>query len=247
MHASSFFSLCLAAGLLSPSQSQAQTLVYDWLNFPCMDNLNCSNGCSACNLPDEVPAHFFGTGVLWVGMDVCPHPISVADNAVYTSGWPIEPQNGVYVGLSTATLQDIRIDSIILRHRRSADGPQRLKVQFSNDVMQVPLEVADVAVPDLYDETVITDLGCLNTVTGSDYRGFVLRFQAYQGGSGNWEVDAMRVVATPCASTQVGIAENFMRDLQEPNTSYVDVLGRPVKGQPAPGLYIGARKRVQVL
>lgn len=244
MQNSFFLSLGLAFGLAT--SAHAQTLHYDWLNVPCMDNLNCWNGCSACNLPEEIPANFFGMSMLWVGVDVCPHPITTANNAVYTSGWSIEPSPSMYVGVSTATLENIRIDSVILRHRRAADGPQRLKVQFSNDVMQVPTLVGDVGITENFEETVITDLGCLTQVTGSDYRGFVLRMQAYQGGAGEWQLDAMRIVATPCEA-QVGISENFQRDLGEQNTNMVDVLGRPVNGQPAPGLYIGGRKRVQVL
>ncbi len=238
--------LSLALGSMVHKQATAQSLVYDWLNMPCMDNLNCSNGCSACNLPSVVPSGYFGTGVQWVGVDVCPHPVTVADNAVSTSAWPIAPQPGAYVGVSIATLSDIRIDSIVIRHRRSMDGPQRLKVQFSNDVMQVPVLIGDVDVPDVFEESVFTDLGCLNPTPGNDYNGFVLRFQAYQGGSGEWQVDGMRIVATPCAA-QVGIAEDFTRTLNEPSRPYVDVLGRSVAGRPAPGVYIGARKRVHVL
>lgn len=246
MRSNTLFAIGFVLGSLVPAQGNAQSLVYDWLNVPCMDNLNCSNGCSACNLPGVVPSGFFGTNVLWVGMDVCPHPVSTADNAVSTSGWPIDPTPGSYVGVSIATLSDIRIDSVIVRHRRTSDGPQRLKVQFSNDVMQVPVVIGDVDVPDLYEETVFTDLGCLNYTPGNDYHGFVLRFQAYQGGAGEWQVDAMRIVATPCVS-QVGIAEDFRRELNEPSRAYVDVLGRPISGQPVPGVYIGGRKRVHIL
>lgn len=246
MQAPKILSLVLAIGLLQVERSAAQTLDYDWLNIPCIDNLNCDNGCSACNLPADVPVNFFGTNVLWVGMDVCPHPITTANNAVYTTGWPIEPQAGVYMGISTATLGDVHIDSVVIRHRRSEDGPQRLRVQFSNDVMQAPTLLGDVDVTQTYEETVFTDLGCLNATPGSDFRGFVLRMQAFQGGAGDWQIDAMRVVTSPCAA-QVGIAENFQRDLEEGTRSYVDVLGRPIQGQPAPGLYIGGRKRVQVL
>jgi hypothetical protein len=102
-----------------------------------------------------------------------------------------------------------------------------------------------VEVTQTYEEAIFTDLGCLASADGSDYRGFILRLQAYQGGDGNYQIDAMRVVTSPCNS-QVGIAENFQRKLGESRT-YVDVLGRPVKGQPAPGMYIGGRKRIQVL
>lgn len=226
--------------------SHAQTLRYDWLNQPCVDNLNCGNGCSACNLPADAPANFFGMGVQWVGVSVCPHPVTVADNAVYTNGWPLEPQATAYAGVSTSTLENIHIDSLIIRHRRSTDGPQRLRVQFSGNVTQVPEVIGDVPVTETFSESVFTNIGCLDLVEGTDYRNFILRMQAYQGGAGDWQVDAMRIVATPCNAGQVGIAEDFQRDIQEGTRTVVDVLGRPVSGQLAPGVYIGGRKRVQV-
>ncbi len=238
-------SLIGVLALLTSPSIMGQTLSYDWLNVPCADNLNCSNGCSACNLPADGPVNFFGTGVQWVGMEVCPHPISTANNAVYTTAWPIEVDPTVYVGLSTVTLEDVRIDSIIVRHRRAADGPQRLSVQYSPDAMQVPDVIGDVDVTQTYEDAVFTDLGCLATTQGTDYRGFILRLHAYQGGEGNYQLDAMRIVTSPC-NAQVGIAEDFQRKLEESGT-YVDVLGRPVKGQPAPGMYLGGRKRIQVL
>lgn len=239
--------LSAAALSLSCAVSTAQTLDYQWLNQPCADNLNCSNGCSACNLPAGGSLTFIGANVIWSGMDVCPHPINTGDNAVYTTNWPIDPTPMVYVGLSAVTMEDVQIDSIIIRHRRSADGPQRVRLMYSNDAMQAPDVIGDVESTQTYEESVFTDLGCLTQTQGSDYSGFQLRIQAYQGGAdGNWQLDAMRIVARPCGAAQVGIAENFQRALQESST-YVDVLGRPVKGQPAPGMYIGGRKRVQVL
>ncbi|HQW05103.1 MAG: hypothetical protein IPH05_04420 [Flavobacteriales bacterium] len=238
--------LSLSAALLTGvGLLTAQTLSYDWLNFPCGDNLNCNTGCSACNLPAGQPANFFGTNVLWYGVAVCPHPLSTANNTVFTENWPIEPTPGIYVGLSTVTLEDVQVDSVIIRHRRSAAGPQRMRVQFTNDALQAPVTLGDVDVTSDYEETVFTDLGCLVAHQGSDYSGFQLRMQAYQGGDGSWQLDAMRIVTSPCSTVQVGIAENFQRNLQESGI-YVDVLGRPVQGQPAPGVYIGARKRVQV-
>lgn len=248
MHLLRYSSPIFFLALVFSIESTAQTLNYAWLNLPCMDNLNCTaNGCSACNLPDGGTATFIGTNVNWVGVDVCPHPVSVANNAVYTTGWPMEPQPMVYVGLSAVSMQPVQIDSVIFRHRRSADGPQRVRIQYSNDVMQVAETIGDVEIGTEYEETIFTDLGCLAPNEGSVYSGLQLRFQAYQGGAeGNWQLDELRIVATPCQTAgQVGIAENFERALQESGT-YVDVLGRPVKGQPAPGVYIGARKRVQI-
>ncbi|MBL7937956.1 MAG: hypothetical protein JNL43_01240 [Flavobacteriales bacterium] len=233
--------LCLAA-----SPTFGQTLDYQWLNQPCADNLNCSNGCSACNLPAGATNTFVGANVIWSGLEVCPHPQVLGDNTIYTTGWPIVPDPTVFVGLTAASMESVQIDSIIIRHRRAADGPQRLQVQFTNDVMQVPTTLGEIEVTQTYQETAFSDLGCLVMDNTSQYSGFQLRLRAFQGAGGNWQLDAMRIVASPCNSSQVGIAENFQRQLQESGT-YVDVLGRPVKGQPAPGVYVGGRKRVQVL
>jgi hypothetical protein len=181
-----------------------------------------------------------------MGVEVCPHPVAVGDNAVFTSNWPMAPHPLVYVGLSAVAMQDVRVDSIIILHRRSADGPQRLRVQYTNDAMQVAETIGDTEIMEQYHETIFTDLGCLAAQSGSAYTGFQLRMQAYQGSTeGSWQLDALRIVATPCNGAQVGITENFQRPLEGTGT-YVDVLGRPVNGQPAPGLYLGSRKRVQV-
>lgn len=241
----STLSLLLPILCLSGSPSLSQTLDYQWLNQPCGDNLNCSNGCSACNLPAGGSTTFVGANVIWSGLDVCPHPQVLGDNTIYTTGWPISPEPGIYVGLSAASMESVQIDSIIIKHRRAADGPLLLRVQFTNDVMQVPTILGEVEVTQTYQETAFSNLGCLVMGSTSPYSGFQLRMQAYQGGGGNWQLDAMRIVVSPCNAAQVGIAENFQRQLQESGT-YVDVLGRPVMGQPAPGIYVGARKRVQV-
>lgn len=227
------------------SELIAQTLDYEWLNLPCDQYINCDNGCSACNLPEEGSPIFIGTNVVWTGISTCPHPIATGDNAVYTEGWPIELQPLVWVGLSAFALEPLQIDSIIIRHRRSADGPQRLRISYANDPAQVAEMVDDVEVTQQYQESVVTGLGCLEPAVAGGIAALQIRLQAYQGGAGDWQLDALRIVASPCSTINVGIPENFQRDLNT-NHGVVDVLGRPVQGQPAPGVYVGNRKRVQL-
>lgn len=233
---------CSLLGMQVPTF--AQTLTYAWLNQPCEENLNCSNGCSACNQPAEESPTIIGTGVQWTGIDVCPHPISTGDNAVYTEGWPIEADPMAFVSVGAIALVPLQVDSIILRHRRSADGPQRLRVEFTNNLAHVADVIGEVDVTQEYQESAFTDLGCLYN-EGASYAGLQIRMTALQGGAGNWQLDEMRIVTSPCSTAQVGLTENFQRDLKE-STAYNDVLGRPVKGELAPGVYVGSRKRVQI-
>lgn len=228
-------------------RTSGQALVYSWLNVPCDQNLNCDSGCSACNMPTDGSALFMGSGAIWNGVDVCPHPITEADNAVYTSGWPIEADPMVFVGMNAATVQSVQIDSIVIRHRRSADGPQRLRVTYSPDMASVPSVLGETDVTQEFEETVYTDLGCLTLSPNSSIAGLQLRLQGIQGGGGDLQFDEVRIVATPCAAGQVGIPEGLLRTTQNPNGMVVDVLGRPVQERPAPGVYIGGRKRVHIL
>lgn len=230
---------------LLPAMLHAQTVTYAWLNQPCDQNLNCNTGCSACNLPANGSITFIGTNVVWTGVGVCPEPISLGDNAVSTQGWPIAVEPQFHVGLSAIALEDVQIDSIIIRHGRSNTGPQRLRVSYTNNVALASSTLGDVEIPNQFEETVFTDLGCLERSEGSVYAGLQLRLQAYQGGEGIWLLDEVRIVASPCQELNVGIPEDFQRVLNE-SVGYVDVLGRPVKDDPAPGVYIGGRKRVQV-
>lgn len=235
----------LLAIALFPSLVSGQSVIYEWLNQPCDQNLNCANGCSACNLPANGSVSFLGTNVVWTGVQVCPHVVAVGDNAINTEGWPITPDPLVFVGLSAIALEPLQVDSIILRHRRSADGPQRLRILYTNNVANVTEQIDEVDVSAEFQETVITDLGCLEMNENSVYSGLQLRIQAFQGGGGAWQLDALRIVGSPCNASQVGISETFERNLQQ-SGSFVDVIGRPVQGNPVPGVYIGARKRVQI-
>lgn len=251
--------LLFASLSIGAIQAQSYTIGYDWLNVPCFSNIHCDNGCSACNVPDNSSSLFFGTNMIWPGLDLCPHPVSPQNNALHVSGWPVFAEGATYgqlAGLSTIPLQ---VDSIILRHRSDWNGPERLRISFTADVAQPELEVADVAVGLDWTETVITDVGRIQVPAGNAFGTFSLLVQAYQGQGGSWQLDAIRVVASPPASSDDpgmpgygsdhGLVTN-VAEFQQYNERYrgqfVDVLGRTVGQNPAPGIYIGDRRIVRV-
>lgn len=239
-------SLLATVAIMVP-QVHGQALVYQWLNQPCSQNLNCDAGCSACNMPGEMSDALFGSSAVWSGITVCPHPISEADNAVYTSGWPISADPMVFVGVNAVSQEAIQIDSIVIRHRRSADGPQRLRVTYSPDMANVPVLLGETEVTQEFEETIYTDLGCLTQFETSPYTGLQLRFQGIQGGAGDLQIDEVRIVSSPCETPAVSIPEHLLRFGQQSNGYIVDVLGRAIVDRPAPGVYIGDRKRVHVV
>lgn len=232
---------------LPATRVMAQSLVYRWLNVPCQQNLNCNTGCSACNMPADGTSAFMGSAALWSGLDACPHPVSDGDNAVFTTGWSIEAEPMRFIGMNAATLQSLQVDSIIIRHRRSTDGPQRLRVTYSPDMFTAPTVLGETDVTEEFEETVYTELGCLSANENSSVAGLQLRLQAFQGGGGSLQVDEVRIIATPCNTLTVGIPDQVIRNGQAYNGQLVDALGRAVPAAPAPGVYIGERKRVVVL
>ncbi|MBX2972995.1 MAG: hypothetical protein KF797_07825 [Flavobacteriales bacterium] len=239
--------LVLLAAMAVPAVTTAQTLVYRWLNVPCAQNLNCDEGCSACNMPANSNNALFGSGASWFGVDVCPHPVSEADNAVYTTGWSYEADPYIFIGFNAISTDDVQIDSIIVSHRRSADGPRLLRATFSPDPMNVPVLLGETEVTQQFEETIYTDLGCLRRSPNSPYPGMQFRLQGIHGEGGDLQIDEVRIVSSPCATIRTGITEDLLRSAAAPNGLLVDVLGRAVPERPVPGVYIGARKRVQVV
>ena len=230
-------------------QAQTYTVAYEWLNVPCATNINCNEGCSACALPTNSSPAFFGTNMAWIGLSVCPMPVSTGNNALYSGPWPTFPVPSHFGMVSALATVPVQVDSIVIRHRREAAGPQRMKILYTNNVNEPAVEIADVEVGVEFGETVLTDLGCLAMPEGAAFGTLQLRVQPYQGESGNWHLDAIRIVATPCSQITTGIGHpGDPRDPRVPEgvNTYIDVLGRPVKGQPAQGVYIGSKKVVQI-
>lgn len=232
--------------LLLSFAANAQTLSYDWLNFPCDQNLNCDTGCSACNTPAASTGVLFGTSVSWNGLDVCPHPISIADNAVYSVGWPAEADAQVFIGLAAIATEALKVDSIVVRHRRAPDGPRRLRASFTNNVAEVPEVIGETDVNQVFEESVFTDLGCLAENPNSPLRGLQLRLQGLNGEGGDLQIDALRIVTSPCATVGVGIGEIPTISTNASGPLF-DILGRSITAQPEPGFYVGGRRQVRVL
>lgn len=226
-------------------QGQSRTIEYKWLNVPCSSNINCSTGCSACNVPDNSDQSFFGTNMIWPGITLCPHPVSPQNNALHTSDWPVFASATNYGLLSGMSTMPMQVDSIIIRHRSDATGPLRLKVSFTTDAAHPFEEVADIHVPTEWTNTVITAPGIMEIGSGMAYGTFQMMVQAYQGDGGDWLLDEVRIVASPASAVATGIMDPEMR-YAHAEGQYVDLLGRSMGKDPAPGFYIGQRRVVQV-
>ncbi len=116
------------------ASAQSRSLTWEWGNAPCGDMLNCETGCSACNLPSEEDAYFFGTGATWIGVRPCPNPIVTWDNAVFTESWEMTPVAEKMVIISGMTLTSMELDSVVIQHRSFAGGPTMLRVSLKRDL-----------------------------------------------------------------------------------------------------------------
>jgi hypothetical protein len=186
--------------------------------------------------------------MIWTGVSICPHPTFTgsADNSVYSYGWPVFPTSNVYALAGGIASTSMRIDSLVIRHRSAMDGPQRLKVQFGRDSSAPLEEVADVEVPHTnFGELRLADLGCVVINEGVPFGTFQLMVQPYQGDGGEWHLDEVRIVGSPCEDVTIGI-EEYQRYTERTGT-YYDVLGRPVGPDAAPGVYGGPKRVVRVL
>jgi|694.fasta_scaffold126921_2 hypothetical protein len=240
-------SILFAISALFPMAAQTQVIHYSWPNAVCASMLNCLDGCSACNVPDQVQPGFFGTNVAWLGVDVCPYPLSVGNNAVFTSGWGLQPEASKRVLVSGIGTTELRIDSIVIRHA-SYSGPVRLKVRWTNDMAAPMVDLADVAITYDLGETVLTNVGIITIPEGMQFATFQLELTPYDGDlSGSWVLDDVRVVASPnTGGSAVGIIERGPVATDALGVTY-DVLGRPVSGTlQAAGAYTGAVRRVVV-
>lgn len=232
----------LALLIASLADAQTYRIAYRWLNVPCDDLLNCDAGCTACNLPQGAPGVFIGTNAAWIGVLTCPLPVTVADNAIYTGPWALEPDAGRAVIISGIATVPVRIDTIRFRHAVYQDGPQRVKVLYTPDMAQPLEEIADVPVPVGWADAVIADIGEVAAAEGAPYGMFQLRFQPYSSAAGGWALDEVEIVASALGGPQTGIAEALPAQ-QAPRGPLVDVLGRPVGRERAPGVYVARNGR----
>ncbi|MCC7501507.1 MAG: hypothetical protein IT229_03195 [Flavobacteriales bacterium] len=225
----------------SPMALQAQSLDYRWPNQPCAQVLSCDTGCTACNLPDGNSAVLLGTNLGAVGVDVCPHPVELGDNALFTFGWPVIADNDHKLLISGLAFQPLHIDSVIVRHRSGSDGPERLRVSISVNGA-APELVSDVYVQTMFTLSTFTDVGVVAAPEGNVSGMFQIELQAYQGSGGNWDLDEVRIVTSP--ATLTGISE-----LNAPRYSDIpryDLLGRPAPRTDIDGVFFDRSKRIRV-
>ena len=203
--------------------------------------LHCDTGCSACDLPRNEVAWFTGTDAGWLGVDVCPHPIAEADNVVLSYGWPAIADDDHALLISGIAFSPMMLDSLVIRHRSGMNGPQRLRVRFGANENMASEEFADVPVSGTFDSTVLTGLGPVTAQNGMVYGFFSLVLQPYLGQGGPWELDDLRLVGTPFATTEVP-------DLSLPANAArlpkFDLLGRPVIERPGLRFYVDRSKHV---
>ena len=227
-------------------QAQTQTIDFQWPNQPCSDMLSCDQGCSACNLPAGGNSLLMGTNMAWIGVSTCPLPFTPGDNAVFTTGWPAAPDNAHYLLFSGIAGAPMRIDSLIINSTSATNGPERLKVEFTNNAAAALIEIADLQVPPSLGDLVLIDLGEIAFPEGSQWGSFQVKITPYQGWGEGWAVNEVRVVCSPVEQTGVGIAEMWNNRTLTTVGPWFDVMGRRTGEEPAPGVYIGPTKRVQV-
>ena len=214
--------------LLAAAQTNGQTrrITYQWLNLPCAENLNCATGCSACNEPSEEDLVVFGTNAALIGVDACPHPVESGDNALALSGWSTSPDDAHRIIISGIAQVPVRIDSIIIVHRREVDGPARLSIGVKDLGDGEGMET-DVATSETFDTSVLTGCGEVEKPSGSAFGTFQVQLKAYLGNGGNWVLDEVRIVVT---MLEEEISTGMDHIDQQPRTSgvttTVDLLGR---------------------
>jgi hypothetical protein len=220
--------------MLAPLLGVAQSITWSWPNMPCAFLLNCDSGCTACNLPVNTDASLYGNNMGRQGIDLCPQAVVPGDNALRSYGWPVFPDDSHSLFITAIAFSPIHIDSVIVRHRSDPDGPQRLEVKYGVNASDDLAVVSDAPIPSSFATTTITDLGYVAAGEGMVYGLFELRFQAYQGAGGSWDIDDVRVVATPWIQSgmeEPSPASSVLRAEQ------FDMLGRPVGTDVASGVY----------
>lgn len=218
---------------------QSRTITYKWLNEPCMQMINCEGGCSACNEPGEDDPIVFGTNAALVGVDACPHPVLVGDNALLLSGWSTAPDDAYRLLISGIAQVPVRIDSVIIVHRRANDGPTRLAAQVQ-DLHDGSGVVLDVPAGDEFQDLVITDAGVVEKPAGSAYGTFQLQLQAHGGGVGPWILDEVRIVVTEFEQDLHTTVTELTRVGPAGPTTPVDLLGRELRPSVQNGMSVRA-------
>lgn len=197
-------SLCLAA-----TAANAQSVLYEFpgLNeYICVEFLNpCdTSGCSVCNRPMmDMPSTFIGTNVVWHNVDACPHGDPFGDGHVRTVGWPAMADSTHFILLSVLAFAPMNIDSIVIGHWSDLDGPTHFMVEWEHDAGIPDSTIADEVTSDTPGVLVLTNLGCVQADSGAAYGVAQLALRPYLAGAGGWNLDYVRIYASPCMTTSV--------------------------------------------
>jgi hypothetical protein len=224
-----FYMLFLLAA--TEGKGQTRSITYQWLNLPCAENINCATGCSACNEPSEEDLVVFGTNAALIGVDACPHPVESGDNALALSGWSTSPEDAHRIIISGIAQVPVRIDSIIIVHRRDVDGPARLSISVKDLGDGEGMET-DVATSETFDTSVLTECGEVEKPSGSAFGTFQVQLKAYLGNGGDWVLDEVRIVVTVIEGISTGITAVS----STPSTNAerrIDLLGRATNASAA--------------
>lgn len=225
-------------------KGQTRTVTYRWLNQPCAEIINCEGGCSACNLPqgDQV---VLGTNAALIGLDACPHPFALGDNALLLSGWSDAPCDDHRVIAGIISQISVRIDSVIVVHRRVGEGPARLRVSISDQV-SIGTVVHDALAPNTFSATAIADCGMALKGEGMPFASFQVQLQAYAG-SGEWYLDELRIVMSPVEEPVITATMELMKPVANTGSSMtIDLLGRERQSYSASGLHYRTTNTIMI-
>lgn len=228
------------------AQAQQQALTWNWANVACSNMLNCNDGCSACNLPDPFANNFHGTNAAWVGVSTCPQPIVAGDNAVFSEGWSAAPDGSKVMMVSGIASSPMALDSIIVRHRTTDQGPTWLRISLKRDLAQPAVKVYEGPIGTEFSELALTGMGCMAIPEGGTASGFQLQFQAYGSDGGAWVLDRVRVVVSPGGpDLSMGTVELSSRRAGRSVPMY-DVLGRPADNRTPLGISSDGKCRMMI-
>jgi hypothetical protein len=228
------------------ARAQQHCLTWQWLNLACQTTLSCDIGCSACDLPVASGAALIGTDGAYVGVTTCPRPFAAGDNAIFSEGWAGTVKEDRMVIYSAIALQDVSLDSIIIRHRIWDNGPQRLRISLALDLTGVYTEIYDGPIDGAFTWLVLNDLGFVQQQPGFDQNGFQIKFQAYGGGDGAWVLDEMKIVVSEIDAITTAIPVHQLQE-QQGRSMPVDLLGRTVSNGSMTGTYFDRQKRIIVV
>lgn len=211
----------------SSTYAQQQSLSWNWTNTVCGDMLNCNTGCSACNQPAEFLPGFYGVNAAWLGLSTCPQPTITGDNAVFSEGWSAAPDPLKMVMIAGIANGPMSLDSIVIRHRSTDQGPTWLRISLKLDLSKPAALIYEGPIPEAFTSLILSDLGKLDIPEGYTAAGFQLQLQAFGSDGGAWVLDAVRVTASPSTSdASTGLTELSGKPTERLEPAY-DVLGRP--------------------